>query len=54
VKFSLDNTVGLSSSIQRDLLLNRGIDPKDIDVFLNREVVGVEYQEDRYGLINIE
>lgn len=53
MNFSLKNIVGLSSSLQKDLLLNRGVEQEDVDIFLNKKKMGVEYEEDRYGLKNI-
>lgn len=54
MKFSLDNLVGLSSSIQKDLLINRGIKEEDIDVFLNKSRIDINLQESPYRLTNIE
>lgn len=53
MNFSLKSIVGLSSSLQKDLLVNRGVAEEDVDIFLNRKKMGVEYEEDRYGLKNI-
>ena len=53
MKFSLDETVGLSSSIQEDLLLKRGVKEEDIDLFLNYRQMGQQYEEDKYQLKNI-
>ncbi|MCF8001674.1 MAG: hypothetical protein K9K76_07460 [Halanaerobiales bacterium] len=53
MKFSLDKTVGLSSSIQKDLLLKRGVSKEDVDLFLNYKQMGKEYEENRYKLKNI-
>lgn len=53
MQFSLDNLVGLSSSIQEDLLLKRGVSPDDVNIFLSREETSVDYEEDKYRLKNL-